>query len=157
MQPADEAAQLLQRGGVFEFGFTARTAQRDCEAVFGTACCQTGERRRVAPQHQTGHIGSGRQRQRWHHRHFGGRKFQREGVLFNDLCFAPAAGSIELGDHGRAVFQEDLEHPVFVRIELQYTAVAAQPDRVQRVQHLLRVERGVVQSVSLVDGASVAQ
>ena len=48
------------------------------------------------------------------------------------------ARPVELGDHGAAVFQEDLEDAVLVGIELQDAAVAAQADRVERVEHLRR-------------------
>ena len=41
------------------------------------------------------------QHQRRHGRDFGGHQLRREGMLFQDLRFAPAARAVELGDHGR--------------------------------------------------------
>jgi len=69
-------------------------------------------------------------------------------VFLDDLGVVPAPRPIELGHHDPTVFQEHLEDPVFVRVELQHTAVAAQPHRVQRGQDLLRIESGIVQSVA---------
>ena len=55
-------------------------------------------------------------------------------MLFEDLRIAPAARPVELGDDDAAVLEKDLEDPVLVGIELDQPAVAAQADRVERVE-----------------------
>jgi hypothetical protein len=142
VQPADEAAQLAQRLGVFQLGLAPRAASRHGVAVAEAA----GQRRRHAEQ---AHAADGfAQHQRRHHRHLGFGQFQRVGVLFEDLRVAPAARPVELGHHGAAVFQEYLEDAVLVGVELQHAPVATQAYRVESVQDLLRVEPAVVHLVA---------
>ena len=50
--------------------------------------------------------------------------------------FAPASGAVELRDDSATIFQKHLEDPVFIGIELQDAAVAAQADGVECVQDL---------------------
>jgi hypothetical protein len=56
-------------------------------------------------------------------------------VLLQDLRIAPARWPIELGDDHAAAFQEDLEDPVLVRVELDQATVSAQAHAIERVEH----------------------
>ena len=64
-------------------------------------------------------------------------------MLLQDLRVTPATGSVELGHHHTAVFQEHLEDAVLVRVELDQSAIAAQADRIECIQHGLGGEAGI--------------
>ena len=81
--------------------------------------------------------------QRRHGRHLALRQLAREGVLFQDLPGAPAAGPVELGHHRLPVFQVDLVDAVLVGAQGLQPAVAVQAERGQRVQHHIGRERFV--------------
>ena len=74
--------------------------------------------------------------QQWRdHWDFLGRELAGEGVFLTDRRIAPALRAIELGDHRLGLLDADLVHPVFVAIERQYSAVAAKPHGLDRIQH----------------------
>ena len=148
MQAADEAPQLAQRGRCFEFRLAACTAHRHRKAMGAVRGAMQGQRGWIAKQGQPLRVRGGTERQRRYHRHLGRSQLQRKGVFLDDLRVMPSPRPVELGHHGLTVFQEHLEDPVLVRVELQHTAIATQPYRVQRGQDLLRIESGVVQSVA---------
>ena len=139
VQAAQKAAELAQRRGVVELGLAAGAACGHGEAV-ALPGRQGG---RLAVQLQACRVGVSRQDQGRHHGDFGFGQLEREAVLFNDLRITPARGPVELGHHRAAVFEEDLEHAVFVRVQLQDTAVATQAHGVQGIEHVLRCQ-GVV-------------
>jgi hypothetical protein len=72
--------------------------------------------------------------QRRHHRNLLRRQFGGKRVLLANRRIAPAAGTIELGDHRLAVLDPDLIDPILVAVERQHPPVAAIPDRLDRVQ-----------------------
>ena len=47
-------------------------------------------------------------------------------MLFQDLLVAPAAGTVELGDHGFVVLDADLVNAVLVAVQRQQAAVRQQ-------------------------------
>ena len=112
-------------------------ARRLAQASVGGVPCSTRPRS----------SGAGLQHQRRHHRHLGRGEFEREGVFLDDLRVAPAARAVELGDHRTAVFQEDLEDAVFVGVELQDAAVAAQAHGCPARRAPVRVEVAEVHAV----------
>jgi hypothetical protein len=65
-----------------------------------------------------------------------------ERVLFEDGGVAPAAGPVELDDDGLAFFAADAVHAVFVTVQREQAAVAAQADAVDGIQHHCRIESG---------------
>ena len=75
-------------------------------------------------------------------------------VLFEDLGPAPAAGAVELGDDPAAVIEPDLEHPVFIRVQLKQAAIAPEPLGLEGVQHDVR-RQGVEAKVALAWGSRV--
>lgn len=62
-----------------------------------------------------------------YHRQFMFRQFKTEGVLFDDLAVAPAAGAVKLGNDGLAVFNPNLVNAVLVAVQGQGAAIAAIP------------------------------
>ena len=63
-------------------------------------------------------------------------------MLFQDLRIAPAPGPIELGHHHAPIFQKHLEDAVFIRVQLQQPAVAAQAHGIEGIEHRFRSQAG---------------
>ena len=82
------------------------------------------------------------QHQRPHGRDFSGHQLGGEGVFFQDLRVAPAAGAVELGDHFLAVFQHHLIDPVFVGGQGGEPAIAIQADAREGVEHAVGRQGG---------------
>lgn len=70
-------------------------------------------------------------------------QFLGERMLLQNLGVAPASGAIELGHHGRLIFDPDLIDAVLVAVEGEHAAVAGEADRLECVQHALRCEAGI--------------
>jgi hypothetical protein len=64
-------------------------------------------------------------------------------VFFEDGGVAPAARPVELGDQRRVVFDADLVDAVFIAVQRQQAAVAAQADAVEGVEHAVGAQRGI--------------
>src|SRR5690606_39849578 len=58
-----------------------------------------------------------------------------EGVLLGDLRVGPAPGAVELDDDGAAVLEAYLVDAVLVAVQREKAPVAAQPDRLERIEH----------------------
>jgi hypothetical protein len=83
---------------------------------------------------------------RGHRRNLARGEIGNESMFFKDGGVAPALRTVELRDHGRAVFHAHLVHAVLVAVERQHAAVGAHADcaerAVERVEHDFRLEPG---------------
>src|SRR5277367_4215674 len=94
-----------------------------------------------------------------HHRNLLRRQFAGKCMLLANGRVGPAGRPVELGHDGRAVLDPDLIHPVLVAVERQYPAVAAKPNRLDRIQDGFRRElgiRGLVVHCSILQGTTQA-
>ena len=64
-----------------------------------------------------------------------------EGVFFQYRLIAPAARTVELGDHTAAIFHTYGIDAVFVAVERVDTSVSTPADTVDGVQYLDRIKR----------------
>src|SRR5882762_11545731 len=118
MNAADEAADPFERLLVAELGRATAAARVDRYAEIGEAQRMHGC--------DDGNLALG--------------ELVREGVLLVDLGVAPAAGTVELGDHHRAVLEPDLVHAILVAVETEQAPIRTQARGGDPVEHPVRRE-----------------